>query len=309
MTINQQTDSGEPMVSPAEARPLATRILQFPLTRLILTLIVAIVAIAIGQSVIVASLQALGLAGSALSVLANGLIALGLGLAYAGTVKLMERRPVTELAPAGAPQEMGLGLAIGCVIFAITIGIIWLLGGYQLTGLNAWTIIIPVLLIDLFTGFIEELLFRGIVFRIGEELVGTWGALAGSALLFGLAHSINPGATVVSTAAIALEAGILLAATFLLTRRLWLATGLHAGWNFMQGGIFGVAVSGNAAHGLLVSRLAGPEWLSGGAFGAEASLVAVVVCLAVGVVFIVRVRRQGQIRMPMWGKSRPRIEG
>ena len=77
------------------------------------------------------------------------------------------------------------------------------------------------------------------------------------------------------------------------TGRVWLPIGLHLAWNFTQGGIFGVAVSGtNLAPGLLVSRFSGPEWLSGGLFGAEASIVSVVVCLAGAAYFLWRVRRE-----------------
>lgn len=158
----------------------------------------------------------------------------------------------------------------------------------------------PILGISFLTGFVEEVIFRGLIFRLSEELLGTWFALAGSALFFGLAHAGNPGATLASSVAIALEAGILLGAAFLLTRRLWLVTSLHAAWNFTQGGIFGVAVSGNQIRGLLQGQLSGPEWISGGSFGAEASVVAVIVCLTAGVLLLVRASRNGQIVRPRW---------
>ncbi len=141
---------------------------------------------------------------------------------------------------------------------------------------------------------------RAIVFRIVEESLGTWTALALSASLFGFLHAFNPGATATSTAAIALEAGILLAAAFLFTRRLWMAIGLHAGWNFTEGGLFGASVSGGAAHGLLRSRFSGAPLLSGGAFGPEASIVAVLVCLTAGILLLARARRRGHFVQPFW---------
>jgi hypothetical protein len=66
-----------------------------------------------------------------------------------------------------------------------------------------------------------------------------------------------------------------------------------------------VAVSGNEIPGLLQGRLSGPEWLSGGAFGAEASVVAVVVCLAAGAFFIARAIQRGQIVQPFWRRTPP----
>src|SRR5581483_7760086 len=99
-----------------------------------------------------------------------------------------------------------------------------------------------------------------------------------------------------SSAAIALEAGILLAAAYLLTRSLWLPIGLHFGWNFTEGGIFGAAVSGNGAKGLINTSLSGPQLLSGGAFGPEASVAAVGVCLVAAVVMLVLAARRGEWR-------------
>jgi hypothetical protein len=70
--------------------------------------------------------------------------------------------------------------------------------------------------------------------------------------------------------ALALEAGVMLGAAYLVTRRLWLAIGIHGAWNFTQAGIFSVPTSGIAMNGVFVGALGGPAWLSGGAFGAEA---------------------------------------
>jgi hypothetical protein len=105
---------------------------------------------------------------------------------------------------------------------------------------------------------------------------------------------------VVAAIAIALEAGILLSAAYVLTRRLWLAIGIHIAWNFIQGGIFSVAVSGFEKHGLLQATLAGPKILSGGEFGAEASVFAFVICLAVGIYFVWRALRKGNFVQPFW---------
>lgn len=75
------------------------------------------------------------------------------------------------------------------------------------------------------------------------------------AVLFGAGHIPNPGATVFTTAAIALEAGIMLAAFYALTGRLWVSIGFHAAWNFTQGYIFGAAVSGGDCGGELARSM------------------------------------------------------
>ncbi len=224
--------------------------------------------------------------------------------AYLVYVRVVERRRVTELSPAKAPRELGAGILLGAGLFTLTIGSIWLAGCYDVTGFHGVRAGAPWLALAISSGFAEEILVRGVIYRITEEGLGTWIALAISSLLFGMAHVRNPGATLLSGLAVALEAGVLLAAAFVLTRSLWLPIGLHFGWNFVQGGIFGVAVSGFQFGGILGSRLHGKEVLSGGAFGPEASIFAVGFCLVAGAGLLVAARRAGRFARPFWARSK-----
>jgi len=156
------------------------------------------------------------------------------------------------------------------------------------------------LVIGLGAGIGEEVVARGVIFRIVEEGLGTWWALLISALFFGIAHIFNPGATLWSSAAIAIEAGLLLGMIYHVTRSLWACVGLHAAWNIMQGTVYGIPVSGGAAKGWLVSNRTGPDWLSGGVFGAEASVVALGVSLLVTVSLLIVALRRGSIVAPVW---------
>jgi hypothetical protein len=84
---------------------------------------------------------------------------------------------------------------------------------------------------------------------------------------------------------IALEAGIMLGAFYALTGRLWVSIGVHIGWNFTQGYVFGAAVSGSDLGPSLATSVASrghAEWATGAAFGPEASLAALLLCTAVG---------------------------
>ena len=160
------------------------------------------------------------------------------------------------------------------------------------------------------TGITEEILFRGLLFRLSSKIVGTWGALIFTSGLFGLAHLANRGASIRSSIAIALEAGVLLGATYAATRRLWLPIGLHAGWNFTEGSLFGMTLSGNTMGvGLLRGSLSGPEALTGGAFGPEASIVAVLVCLLAALFFLWRIVKLHRVEAPMWSKTPDSIPG
>jgi membrane protease YdiL (CAAX protease family) len=221
---------------------------------------------------------------------------------YALLLRGLELRRPTELGRAGAVREFAFGLLVGAALFVTTIGIIAALGGYSVEGRQSVNTLGVPFLAAATAAFTEELLARGIVFRIVQEWLGTWTALVLSSALFGLAHAGNPNATAWSTVAIAIEAGTMLGAAFLSTGRLWLPMGIHAAWNFVQGGVFGVAVSGGTSDGLLRGRMHGPPWLTGGEFGAEGSTVAVVVCFAGALGLIARAVRAERVVRPSWAR-------
>jgi membrane protease YdiL (CAAX protease family) len=154
------------------------------------------------------------------------------------------------------------------------------------------------------SGIFEELIFRGILFRITEEWLGSWVALAVSSLLFGFMHLMNPQGTVEGALFITIEAGLLLAAAYMVTRRLWMSMGFHVAWNYTQSGIFSGIVSGNdAAQGLVKATIEGPDVLTGGSFGLESSLIAFLLCTTTGVVLLIMAIRQGKIVPPFWKRK------
>lgn len=222
---------------------------------------------------------------------------------YALLVRLFERRWPGELAPRPGLRWAGLGLVLGFVLFCIVYATLTLMGVASWAGFKGFGGVGQALMLAAMAGVGEELVFRGVLFRILESSLGTALAIAGSALVFGLLHAVNPGATLVSTLAIALEAGVMLAAAYAWSRNLWLPIALHLAWNFTEGGVFGAAVSGGHGHGsLFVVNLApsASALVTGGPFGPEASLVAVAVCSLLGVAFIVAARRAGRWRGPSW---------
>jgi hypothetical protein len=280
------------------APTLRHRVLTFPLVQII----VAILFIAIPFAVVSTPLNLFVTAKSSRRAGALLLTAVVLG-AYWAYVRIMEKRAVTELSGTRAARELGLGLAFGMLLFCLTIGILAAVGIYRVTGNNGWQTMLAILPASILSGVLEEILIRGIVFRILEQWLGSWVALGISAVIFGVLHLLNPGATLLNAAAISIEAGILLAAAFMLTRRLWLCIGTHIAWNFTQGGIFSVAVSGGQSKGLLQSKMIGPDWLTGGTFGAEASVVALGVCFAAGIILIALAINKGNVVPPFWHQS------
>lgn len=197
-------------------------------------------------------------------------------------------------------SDGGKGFLLGGALFVTVVAVLALSRCYGAT-FNTWSGIPEAALFFLIVAFFEEFLFRGVIFRIVEEMTGTWIAVAISAALFGALHAGNPGATVYSTLAIAIEAGVLLALAFALTRSLWFAIGIHWAWNFFEGPVFGTQVSGGAGQRpLLLATIHGPAWLTGGNFGPEAGVLPIVLCMLVAVPIAIQAVRRGNVVRPMW---------
>jgi membrane protease YdiL (CAAX protease family) len=223
---------------------------------------------------------------------------------YVAFCRLIEGRPASELAPGSMAIELPAGILAGLAIFSVVVGVIAACGGYRVIGYHDAGVLVPALAVAISSGFSEEIFFRGFFFRLTEKWLGSWAALGLSAALFGALHLGNPNATLLAAVAIMLEAGVMLAAIYMITRRLWAAIGLHAAWNFAQGGIYGIAVSGGSMDGVLRPDIRGSDLLTGGAFGAEASLPAIVVATAFGLVLLYIAWRRGQFMAPIWVRRR-----
>ena len=219
--------------------------------------------------------------------------------------KGIERRNPVELAPGRALPELLAGLAVGMALFSGVMLILWISSCYRPHGWGALPNLASGVVFTILSGVLEEIIFRGFLFRLFSKIVGTWGALLLTAVLFGAAHAGNPAATFGSSAAIAIEAGLLLGAAYAVTARLWLPIGLHIGWNFCEGSVFGMTLSGNKMQpGLLQGTLRGPNVLTGGAFGPEASLVAVLLCLFLAALLLWRTVKLNLIESPVWIRTK-----
>jgi hypothetical protein len=217
-------------------------------------------------------------------------------LAYRFHVRRAEKREAAEASGARAVHEVAAGLGLGFVMVGAAIAALATTGAYHFTRMNpgSFALVVPIGEM-VFVGVLEELLFRGLLFRITERALGTWPALAISSVLFGLAHLPGSSATVLAIAVTGV-AGVMLTAAYLVTRRLWLAIGIHIGWNYTLGTVWSIAVSGHPAQeGLLTGQLSGPEWLTGGAYGLEGSVVTLGVLLIATAVLLRRAAAKGTL--------------
>ncbi|ATQ79074.1 CPBP family intramembrane metalloprotease [Massilia violaceinigra] len=200
---------------------------------------------------------------------------------YRFYVRRIEKRQPTELAMPGMARELGSGLLLGAALVALTFAVLAALGAYRFGGINAPGIMMLLPLAELvLVGMAEEMMFRGVVFGVTERSLGAKPAIVISALVFSLAHLPNEGASVLAVAVIA-SYGVLQAALYMKTRRLWVCIGTHIAWNYCVSQVFSSTVSGHAATGgLLRGELVGNTMLTGGAFGVEGSLITLLLIAA-----------------------------
>ncbi len=220
-------------------------------------------------------------------------------------VTYVERRSATELSRPGAGREFIVGLCLGVALLGTVVAIVAATGNYSVDGTHPVLGALAILGVSAIApGFVEEIVFRALGFRILEELLGTWLSLGLTAVIFGGVDLANPNASITAALAIGLEAGVLLGGLYALTRRLWIVFGVHLAWNATQGALFGIAISGTGKDiGLLNSELTGSTWLSGGEFGVEASIFSVALCLAVALPVLIAVERRGRIVRPRWSNQ------
>lgn len=278
------------------AVPLAQRILRFPVTRIVLGMVFFMLPFLLIQA------AATHYVDEKLFTRLGQLLGASVGcLSYAFYVVRIEKRMVSELAIKGSLLEYSAGFVLGGLMVCISMAGIAALGGVRTLAVapSVGIVFLP-LLMHMTVGLIEEMMLRGILFRVLQESWGSWLALLASALVFGALHMVNDHISVLSIANITF-AGVFFAGAFLLTGRLWLCAALHAGWNFFQDGIFSLAVSGHEVKtGVFVTELGGPDWLTGGAFGIEGSAVDLALTVLASVAMVLWAWRRGRIVAPAW---------
>jgi membrane protease YdiL (CAAX protease family) len=202
-------------------------------------------------------------------------------LSYYYFFGIVEKRKITELNLRRLPPAFLLGSTIGFGIISLVIGILYLMGNYTVESTNSMEDLLQPFLLFLVMGVFEEILFRGIVFRIIEDLWGIKSALLISSIIFGFIHFSNSGFNYFSGIAIFLHLGLLTAIVFSIYRNIWYAVFLHVSWN-MAFAFYGLSVSGaDDIPSYLNGNLSGPTIISGGTFGPENSIITIIVSLCV----------------------------
>ena len=209
-------------------------------------------------------------------------------LLYNLLIRYVEANDACKIAPRKDISSIGNGLFIGFSYFIIVTVTMSLCGYYHIKSIQFdWEKQLFSFTLFFLVAVSEEIFFRGILFRMINRRWNIWAALVISGLIFGGLHILNDNATLWSSIAITIEAGSLLGAAYAYSKNIWLPIGIHWIWNYTQGNILGFPVSGeDNVTSIITPEISGPQWLTGGSFGAEASVISAVIGLLISLWFI-----------------------
>jgi len=256
------------------------------LLRLALALATVGGSVALFRGLIVPGLQGVfHLEDATTSILRRGGILLVALAAYWAYVRAVEKRAVTEIR--FAPTAVALGLASGAALISITTLALFASGIYEVVSVRGVSAALPgTACVILIAAMLEEIFFRGIVFRILETALGTLPALWLEALIFAVLHLPNIAGADTMTAVTMVSSATLIGALwtmiFVHARNLWVVGTHHAAWNFAIL-LTGLPLSGvEEWRGIapFESRYHGPDWLTGGVFGPEDSVITICIVAA-----------------------------
>jgi membrane protease YdiL (CAAX protease family) len=286
-----------------DKKSIGQKIIQFPLTKIIIGILVCGVVLSVGKLVMGEILDLTALDLSIKSLVTALVVAAFAIVSYTYLFKFYEKREVTEFSKNGLFKSLTFGIILGTVLQSLTILVIYLKGGYSIISINPIPFLVPPLTMAFTAAIFEEILMRGIIFRITEEKLGSYFALFISAILFGAMHLGNPNSSLIAAIGLAIQAGLLLASAYIYSRNLWFPIAVHFAWNFTQSALFGANVSGTTmAKTLITSKIEGAEWYTGGQFGPEGSVQATAFCLIATVVLLILSHKEGKIISPYWKK-------
>ena len=216
-------------------------------------------------------------------------------LLYNLLIRYVEANDACKIAPRKDISSIGNGLFIGFSYFIIVTVTMSLCGYYHIKSIQFdWEKQLFSFTLFFLVAVSEEIFFRGILFRMINRRWNIWAALVISGLIFGGLHILNDNATLWSSIAITIEAGSLLGAAYAYSKNIWLPIGIHWIWNYTQGNILGFPVSGeDNVTSIITPEISGPQWLTGGSFGAEASAISAVIGLLISLWFIRKTIQQG----------------
>lgn len=275
------------------------RILRAPLTRILLGILVCFIAFILAQQLTGKILDFTSLDKNFRNLIKGIISSAAVIYAYTYFYKKYEKRTIKEFSTQAIATNILFGSSIGVLLQSLTILVIMAGADFEIVFVNPISDMIIPFTVAFSVAIFEEILIRGIIFRIVEEKLGSYISLFITAIIFGALHLANPNSTLLSGVYVGIEAGFLMGAAYIYARNLWFPIAIHSAWNFMQSGIFGAISSGNEkTSSLLTTKITGNQFITGGAFGPEGTIQAVIFCVLAAVILLLL--SKNKIIRPYW---------
>ena len=206
--------------------------------------------------------------------------------------KYLERfaKEAVRLSLFGKAHKIFVGFIISTLLISVTIVCLFINKQYHVLSVNfslesqfAW------LSFCLLIAVVEEIIFRGIIFRQVSDCWNIKIGLITSALIFGILHIFNKDATLWSSLAIAINGGWLYAIAYAYHQTIWVPIGMHWAWNYLEGGILGYEISGITQAGipLITAKITGPALLTGGNYGPVSSIITIAIGIGLSMMYTI----------------------
>ncbi len=264
---------------------LAVRILHFPIVKIIIGIFTCILSTFLVKQFITKPLFSSIISSDTMVMVVVTLLGtLVMTATYYYLFKYYEKRTITELSFKPAIKELLGGFGLGLVVIALEFLILYLFGFYKITSFEGLQLFLAPLGFLIGAAMLEEIMFRGVLYRIMENWQGTIVALLVSAVLFELPHLMNPNGSVFGSIT-GVIFGLVTGIMYTYTKRLWLPFSFHLGWNLAQP-IFGSNITGVDRFGVVFNaELKGDVLLTGTAMGIEDSILSVFTLIILFVIF------------------------
>lgn len=286
------------LFSKFEVKGRTGAIVQFPLVRMLVALLFLIPVLGFNAITVLGVIDNLSEPAATMIDFARMAATIPLVfLAYSLYCRWVENREALEMGLQGGGRQWVAGVLLAAGLISLFVGVIAIFASFEIIEYRPLITLVKNALLFSMGALIQDVILLCILFRLAEELAGTWIAIVSCLLIFGFVHLLNPNQDL-GSAMFLVFSSVVIIAPFILTRQIWLSWGVHAGWNFTQAGVFGMANSGIMFPGWMVSQVSGPEWLTGGAVGLEGSYMALAADLAIGVAILVLAVKWGRLVKP-----------
>jgi len=300
MTLLSSIIKPEDRFSHYQPTHIVGRIFNFPLLRVFVILIFLAPIMAINSVVVYQVIENLQEPVASYINMLRILISIPLFiLSYQFYCKVFERREAVEVSFKGALKHWLTGASVATLMVIIFVVLIAVVGEFKITEFRSLELLLTNFLNFTIGALFQDMLLLCIIYRLLEEFAGSWVSLVISLLIFAGVHGLNENESLLSVMMLMLSSLIIIA-PFILTRQIWLSWGFHAGWNFMQAGVFGMANSGIAFEGWIKTEINAPDWVTGGEVGLEGTYHSAGLDFLIGVIILMMAIKAGKLVAPRW---------